>query len=168
MAGNRLALRVATPADAETVGAVILASYSALWRGWYPDELLERALPLMTRANPELLAGGRYFVAEEDGAVVGCGGWSREPPGGGPEIAGTAHLRHFAVLPERAGRGIGRAILGHCAAAAMEDGRARLECLSSLASETFYARLGFRSLGPATIALPWGGIAAVLMVRERA
>src|SRR4051812_50213023 len=77
----------------------------------YAPELLARALPLMVRPNPALLASGTYHVAETDGgAVVGCGGWTRERPGTREVQPGLAHIRHFATRAESAGRGVGRAV----------------------------------------------------------
>jgi hypothetical protein len=42
------------------------------------------ALPIISRARPELLASGTYFVAlDGNGRMVGAGGWTRGAPEGG-------------------------------------------------------------------------------------
>lgn len=66
----------------------------------------------MAKANPVLLASWTYYVAEQrSGELVGCGGWAIPSPGSGEIVEGEAHLRHFAVRPEWARRGIGSALM---------------------------------------------------------
>jgi len=102
-------VRPATPADATTVTGILAASYPALMRGAYPDSLLERALPLITRANPALLESGTYHLAlAEDGEAVACGGWSHRPPERDSREAGEYAARFLnraacskSLLPHR-------------------------------------------------------------------
>lgn len=76
-----LVLRSARLEDAGTVGALLVDSYARLFPRCYPADILDIALPLMTRANPELLSSGLYHLVEtEAGHVVGCGGWSLADP----------------------------------------------------------------------------------------
>lgn len=56
--GRDLVVRVARPADAAAVGALLRAAYSALLAGAYDAALLERALPWMAEPNPALLHCG--------------------------------------------------------------------------------------------------------------
>src|SRR3954471_12267580 len=51
-------IRIARPADSDAVSALLLASYSILLAAHYDSGALSQALPLMTRANPTLLASG--------------------------------------------------------------------------------------------------------------
>lgn len=136
------------------IGRVLAASYPALMAGAYDRDLLARALPLMTRAQPRLVGSGTYYVAEADGAIVGCGGWSREPPGAPAGAEGIAHIRHFAVSPGWIGRGVGRAIYRRCEECARAAGIRVFECYSSLNGEPFYLALGFTRL--AAIEVPMG------------
>lgn len=137
--------RWATPTDAAAVTALLARSYPVLMRDAYPPDVLAAALPLMTRANPVLLASGRYLLAETaDGALVGSGGWSEEEPGTKRREPGLGHIRHVAVDPAATGAGIGRGLIARCAEAALAHGITRFECLSSLNAEAFYAALGFR------------------------
>ena len=159
-------LRVAQPDDASAISAVLLASYSTLYRGWYTDDVLEIALPAMTRANPLLIASGRYFVAEIAGRIVSCGGWSAEKPGGGGAIPRLAHIRHFATDPDHLNRGCGGAILRRCLAEAAEAGFAEMETISSLTAEAFYARHGFRQVSVVRQAIRRVSFACVMMRRR--
>lgn len=148
-----LTIRPARLDDAAAIEAVFNASYPALMAGAYDAALLTRALPRITRAHPALLAGGTYFVAEDEGEPVGCGGWSRERPGTGAIEPGLGHIRHFATRPTFVGRGVGRALYGRCVSQAQAAGVQRFECYSSLNGEPFYAALGFARLGLIEVAM---------------
>src|ERR1700746_1588642 len=93
-------VRVAQPEDFEALCSLLLASYSKLLAGHYARDLLETALPFVTRANPALLASGTYYVAEIGGVPVGCGGWSPARPGSGETVQGEAYVRHVATAPD--------------------------------------------------------------------
>jgi len=138
------ALRVATPGDDETVSALLSASYKRLLAPDYDPHILAAALPLMTKANPRLLASGTYYVVVADGgATIGCGGWTVEAPGGGESRPGVGHIRHFAVHPDRARRGVGQTMLKRCFEEASARGLATLECYSTLTAAPFYESAGF-------------------------
>lgn len=123
----------------------------------YDSAMLDPALKLMTRANPKLLSSGTYYVAETDGgALVGCGGWSREHPGDDVIRDGIAHIRHFGTHPDWIRRGIARAIYRLCENDAREAGINRFECYSSLNAETFYSALGFKRIAIVDIELTPG------------
>jgi GNAT superfamily N-acetyltransferase len=146
-------VRVAKPEDAPAVESVLRASYPELLARAYPAELLAVVLPIMTRANPVLLASGTYYLAEDaGGAPVGCGGWTFERPGTQtPSTDRTlAHIRHFATRADWARRGVGRALLERCEQDARARGVRRFDCLSSLAAERFYAAYGFTAVEPVT------------------
>lgn len=164
MTSGAPAIRVASTQDAAAVSKVLFASFSTLYRGWYRDDVLERALPAMTRANPALLASGRYFVGEADGRIVACGGWSVASPTSGQ--GGAPHLRHFATDPEYLGRGFSGAIVERSLDEARRAGFRTMEVISSLTAEAFYARHGFAPL--AQVRQPMGGVdfACVLMGRD--
>ena len=113
----------------------------------YDAELLEQVLPRMTVAQPGLLQSGTYYVAEaSDGAIVGCGGWTKERPGTAEIKAGLGHIRHFGVHPDWTRCGVGKAIYTRCELDARDSGVSKFECYSSLNGEAFYSALGFRRL----------------------
>lgn len=142
-----IAVRIARSDDAEAVTAVLAASYPVLMAASYEADTLEAALPLMIRANPALLASGRFHLAEVSGGVVGVGGWTPERPGTGEIELGLGHIRHFAVHPAWISRGIGRSLFAACRAQARDGGVSAFECYASLNAEPFYRALGFREFG---------------------
>jgi GNAT superfamily N-acetyltransferase len=150
-------LRVATPGDSDAVASVLGPSYGQLMAGAYPPDLLNRALPAITRANPALLSSGRYYLVEtETGEPAGCGGWSSNPPGRRDDDPDRAHIRHFATHPAWTRRGVGRLLYERCAADARASGFALFEAWASLNGEGFYASLGFRPLEAIETAMPGG------------
>lgn len=160
-------LRIATPADAEAVSAVLGPSYAELMASAYPAELLARTLPLITRANPVLLGSGRYYLVEaETGEPAGCGGWSAHPPGASEPDPRRGHIRHFATHPAWVRRGVGGMLYERCQADAREAGFTRFECWASLNGEGFYAALGFRRLERIETSMP-GGVRFPAMRMER-
>jgi len=148
-------IRIAGPADSDAVSALLAASYSRLLAARYDRDLLGRALPFMTSANPILLASGSYYIAErEPGDLVGCGGWTTARPGSGEVIEAEAHIRHFATHPEWVGRGIGTSLLARCLRDAGQRGIRQLHCFSTWNAERFYQTSGFKTIGP--IDVPMG------------
>jgi GNAT superfamily N-acetyltransferase len=147
-------IRVASPADADAVSAVLAASYTSLLAGHYESGALSRALPYMTRANPMLLASGTYYVAESQaGEIAGCGGWTAARPGTGEIAQGEAHIRHVATHPAWAKRGVGALLMGRCFDEARQHGVRKLHCFSTLNAVAFYRACGFETVGPIEVAL---------------
>ncbi len=140
-------VRVSVPGDRDLVSSLLRESFPVLMRSAYDAKLLERVLPRMTIAQPDLLASGSYYVAEApDGKVIGCGGWTKERPGTNEIRANVGHIRHFGVHPEWTRCGVGKALYSRCKQDARHAGISKLECYSSLNGEGFYSALGFRRL----------------------
>lgn len=140
-------IRVAALKDERSVSALLEASYPVLMQQDYDQGFLSAALPAMTRARPELLQSGTYYVAEtERSLIVGCGGWTRERPGKGDVEDELGHIRHFATHPNWTGQAVGRSIYDVCERQARSEGVTCFECYSSLNAEGFYAALGFESI----------------------
>ena len=132
--------------DIGALDSLLRRSYGPLLRADYPPSTLVLALPRMARAQPRLIASGRYYLAEEGGEVLGAGGWSPEPPGGGAVLPGLGHIRHVATDARAVRRGIGRALLGQVFEEARAKGISRMSSLSTLTAVPFYEALGFRPL----------------------
>lgn len=158
------AIRIATLQDAADVSNLLVESYAALMAGAYPDDLLLRVLPIMTRAQPALLSSGRAFVAETERRVVAFGGWSPDEPGTGAVEPELGHLRHFAVHPETVRQGLARRIVESCAEQAMAEGRTRWRVFSSLNAVPFYRSLGLAPVR--TVEVPMGGVALAACLME--
>ncbi|EKV32379.1 GCN5-related N-acetyltransferase [Caenispirillum salinarum AK4] len=150
------AVRVATVDDAAAVTALLEACYPTLMTPHYDPAVMARALPLMCRANPSLLASSTFYIAmSTEGTTLGCGGWTLARPGApdDPVDPTLGHIRHFATHPDAVRRGVARAIFARCAADARAAGVARFECFSALGAEPFYAAMGFRAVGPMAVAM---------------
>ena len=141
-------IRIANLDDASEVSALLEASYTQQLADGYSPEVLAKALPLMIKANPRLLASGSYFVAQTANRLVGCGGWSKEAPGSGEIKEGLAHIRHVATHPDWLRHGIGRTLLSRCFQEATMAGISSLECHSTLVAVDFYVAAGFTIVGP--------------------
>jgi GNAT superfamily N-acetyltransferase len=150
-----LVLRPATLEDRPALQELIALSARGLSRGDCTETQVEAALGGAFGVDSELILDGTYFVAEVDGRVVGCGGWSRHAtlfggdaqPGRRSELLDpsrdSARIRAFFVHPEWARHGIGRAILERCEAEARAHGFRSAELLSTLPGERFYRSLGY-------------------------
>ena len=162
-----LTVRIASPEDEAAVSRLLEASYPVLMRDGYDDAVLAAVLPLMTRANPALLACGTFYLAaEDDGRLVGCGGWTRERPGSGEIAPELAHIRHFATHPAWLRRRVGHVLFDRCADHARAAGIRRLECYASLNAVDFYAALGFAPVRPMEVPMgPGLQFPALLMAR---
>lgn len=164
---SAVTIRKATATDELLVSELLNASYPILMAAAYDRLLLTATLPFMTRANPTLLQSGTYYLSEtQGGAIIGCGGWTFERPGGGDVVPGLAHIRHFATHPDWIGGGIGRDLYARCEDEARTAGAREFECYSSLNAEGFYTSLGFKSVK--RIEIPMGrelSFPAVLMHR---
>lgn len=141
-----MCVRVATTKDMQGIEALLGRSYSRQMPSAYAADVLALALPAMIQAKPDLVASGTFYVAEAASSIVGCGGWTSAPPGDGATVAGLIHARHFAVDPDRAGTGIGRAIFERVSNDACAVGAVRIQALSSLNAEPFYKRMGLDRL----------------------
>lgn len=160
-------IRQAREAD---IGALQLLMNRAI------DELLQPFLsPGQVRASfeimgvdTELIADGTYFVAEERGAPVACGGWSRRAThfGGDHWIdrdarpldprTEAARVRAMYTHPDYARRGIGRAILAHCEAEAAAAGFCRVELVATLAGVPLYRACGYKETERFDVRAPSG------------
>ncbi|MEL6364063.1 MAG: GNAT family N-acetyltransferase [Pseudomonadota bacterium] len=169
MSTTEITVRPADPSDAEAVSEILAASYGDLYRGWYSDETLHAVLPAMTRAKPELLASGAYYLAIDGDRPIACGGWSPGAQGDGSRRSALGHIRHFATHPDHLRKGAASALMDECVRTATAAGVAEFECLSSLPAEPFYLSQGFRTERFETIRMRSGfSFAAVLMRRPMA
>ena len=169
VADRTLVVRPATPADVPTLEALIAASARLLGRGYYTDAQTEAAIAHVFGVDSELVADRSYLVVEADGAIAGCGGWSRRPTlFGGDRYAerreglldpahDAARIRAFFVSPDHARRGVGTTLLAACEAAARTHGFTTAALMATLPGVPFYRAHGYLEDTPITLDL--GGIA---------
>lgn len=159
-------VRTATPADSSAIDDLIAASYGALMRPVYHDDVLARALPRLMLTAPSLLSGGSYFVADAGDMLLGAGGWSQATPFGGIGPAGNGHMRRVAVLPHFIRSGVGSLIVDHALKHARGQGVENMFCLSTLAAEDFYKAKGFDATGEVELTLEPGLYLPAIQMRR--
>ncbi len=141
-------IRSSQDSDLAAVDALLARSYPKLLKADYPPSVLVTALPIISRARPELVGCASYYVAEEEGRIIGAGGWTRD--GVRPELG---HIRHVVTDDRAVRRGVGRAIMAQALKAAQAAGISELECWSTRTAEPFYRALGFVNEGPIEVGL---------------
>ena len=161
-------IRLATAEDLPAIGELIPASARELSRGYYSPEQTESAIRHVFGSDSRLIADGTYFAAEENGALAGCGGWSRRRTlYGGDQMKAAedplldpateaARVRAFFVHPAFARRGIGSGILEACMGAARAAGFRRMELASTLPGVPFYEAFGFQKRERIEVPMPDG------------
>jgi GNAT superfamily N-acetyltransferase len=163
-----LRIRLATESDRPALSALIPVSARALSKGYYSDAQTESAITNVFGTDSQLIADGTYFAAEDQGRLVGCGGWSRRRTlYGGDQMKARedplldpstepARIRAFFVHPDFARRGVGSQILAACTDAARKAGFRRITLASTLPGVPFYRRFGFEEKERIEIPLPDG------------
>ncbi len=148
-------IRKATLADRPAIEALIARSARGLSADDYRPSQIEGALRGAFGLDSQLLADQTYFVAEENGRLAGCGGWSyRSTLFGGDTRTGrdssildprtqAARIRAFFVAPDAARRGIGSLLLEHCERAARSHGFSHVELMATLPGVKLYAARGY-------------------------
>jgi GNAT superfamily N-acetyltransferase len=109
--------------------------------------------------DTQLVKDQTYFMIEEEGALVGCGGWSwratlyggdasvvaREPAPLDP-TTDAARIRAMYTDPAFARRGVGRLIMDLCENAARTAGFRRVEMMATLAGQPLYRACGYQPI----------------------
>jgi len=132
---------------------VMRESTSSLGARYYDERQTASATELITIPDPQLIDDETYFVVEDEGAIVACGGWSKRAKlytGSGSTDARAldpekeaGRVRAMFVLSSHARRGIGRMILEACEDAARAAGFRKLELMATLPGEPFYLACGY-------------------------
>lgn len=152
-------IRKATIEDRSKIQELIAASARGLSREHYDDTQIEAAIANMFGVDTDLIEDGTYFVAEIEGELVGCGGWSRRRTLFGGDQYTTrdrgyidpatdpARIRAFFIHPDHARKGIALAILTRCETEAAAHGFRAMELLSTLPGVKFYKACGYTEEG---------------------
>lgn len=151
----RCRLRPATFDDLPALEKLISVSARELSAVDYSDAQIEGALSGAFGVDTQLLRDGSYFVVEHDGAIIGCGGWSRRRTLFGGDARAdrdpaeldprtdAAKIRAFFVHPDFARRGLGSAILDRCEREARARGFTRFELMATLPGQRLYSARGY-------------------------
>ena len=155
MIGTMPALRVANLADAPRIDALMKASTAAIFPAYYDARQTASAVRYVSQVDPDLLVDGTYFVVEEGGEVVACGGWSRRgrvymgsatAPGDDRYLdpaTEAAHIRAMFVRADWQRRGLGRRIIQESEDAARRMGFRRMDLVATLPGIPLYLAAGY-------------------------
>ena len=142
-------------ADKPALEALIARSARGLSTADYRPGQIEGALRGAFGVDTQLLEDQTYFVAEEHGEIIGCGGWSYRSTLFGGDARGdrdasvldparqAAKIRAFFVDPRAARRGIGSLLLERCESEARARGFSRVELMATLPGLKLYAARGY-------------------------
>lgn len=151
--------RLATAKDLPELKGLMNAAIAELLPAFLSPAEVEASFAVMG-LDTQLIDDGTYFVVELDGAIAGCGGWSRRATlFGGDHSAGRdaglvdpatepARIRAMYTHPDFARRGVGRLILDTCEAAAAAEGFSRCEMAATLSGEPLYRAAGYQTIEP--------------------
>jgi GNAT superfamily N-acetyltransferase len=177
--GGHWPLRAARASDVPALDALISLSSRTLQAPHYTSAQLDAALGLIFAVDRQLIRDGTYFVAEDHGVLVGCGGWSKRRSlygGDGGRSAedplldptrDAARIRAFFVHPGWARRGIGRCIMAACEQAIGDAGFHAVDIVATLAGEPLYASFGYADVERFDIPMQGGlSLPVVRMTKE--
>ena len=148
-------IRKAHLGDRAAIESLIAESARKLSLEDYSERQVEAAIRTVFGVDTDLILDETYFVAESDGRLIGCGGWSRRKTlFGGDRFANrdsseldpqrdAAKIRAFFVEPEHARKGIGRAILAACESEARAYGFRSIELMATLPGLKLYRACGY-------------------------
>jgi GNAT superfamily N-acetyltransferase len=127
----------AKPEDAETLTDIAHAAK----RHWgYPENWIAAWRDILTM-RPEFIAENTAYCAVEADRAIGFYVLTTDDDG--------LHLDHLWILPHAMGRGIGRSLFGHAAAAASRLGFNLIKIEADPNAEGFYKRMGATRVGTA-------------------
>jgi GNAT superfamily N-acetyltransferase len=173
-----LITRLATLNDIPQLQQLIALSVSKLSTGYYTRQQIESSIKHIFGIDTQLVIDGTYYVAEMDGVIVGCGGWSKrntlyggdqhkpvEDPLLDPETD-AARIRAFFVHPDYARRGIGTHLMNVCESAARNHGFTCFELGATLPGVPLYKAMGYTELERIDTPLKDGEMLGIVKMRK--
>jgi len=163
---NMAQLRVAQHEDIPAMEALIARSGIELSKGFYTEEQAQAVTTHVFGVDTQLVKDQTYFVIEQDGKMVACGGWSKRATLFGADrtkadadplldpATQAARIRAFFVSPDTPRQGLGRMLLEHCATKAAEGGFHTLELAGTMPGVPLYLACGFHVVEDFDITLP--------------
>ncbi|MFX4083744.1 GNAT family N-acetyltransferase [Sphingobium yanoikuyae] len=151
--------RLATAADESALSTLMSLAIEQLQSAYLTAAQVQASHGFMG-LDRRLIGDRTYFVVEADGAIAGCGGWSRRATAyGGDHTAGrddrmldpateAAKVRAMYTHPDHVRKGVGTTILALCEAAARQEGFSALELSATMAGVPLYRSFGFIDVRP--------------------
>jgi GNAT superfamily N-acetyltransferase len=172
-------IRKAVLADLPEIERIMRASMSGLGGPWYDGDQVSSAVQFIAVPDRNLIEDGTYFVIEEEGRLVACGGWSaRTKLFSGPEsqdraegwlnpATDAARIRAMFVDPAYARRGLGRRILEAAEADAAQAGFRTFQLMATLPGVPLYRACGYEEIERTEIELPDGARLDCILMQRR-
>ncbi len=162
--------RLATEDDLPAIRALMDIAIAENQKPFLNPAQLEVSKTMMG-LDTQLIADRTYFLIEENGALIGCGGWSRRATlyGGDHSLSqrnaalldpakDAARVRAMYTHPAATRRGIGRLMLQICEGAAREAGYQRVELMATLSGEPLYRACGYSDIEYVAAAASQNGV----------
>ncbi len=157
---SKLNIGLAHMSDVAAIYELVGRAFEGTIRAYYSERQLVNAKERFCKIDNELIEAGTFYVARDNSAIIGCGGWSRRrelvahavAPSLKASVAlanpGAATLRSFFVDPDHVRRGIAAQIFRQCRQAVCAEGYQRLELLAAASSVEAFVKLGFGEISP--------------------
>lgn len=154
---TNLTHRLASESDLTALRDLMYAAIDALQSSFLTPAQVAASYAIMG-LDTTLIADGTYFLVERDGALAGCGGWSRRATlYGGNHTAGrddalldpahdAARIRAMYTHPAFTRLGVGKRVIDLCESAARAEGFRRAELVATLAGEPLYRACGYAQI----------------------
>jgi GNAT superfamily N-acetyltransferase len=166
--------RIARPEDMATLRELMRCAIEELQHGFLSPEQVAASHQVMG-IDTQLIRDQTYFLIEDNGVVLGCGGWSYRATlyGGDNSIVArepavldserdAAKVRAMYTHPDHVRRGIGRRMLSICEEAARQAGFRRVELMATMAGMPLYRASGYVPVESIT-SRPINGVCVPLM-----
>src|SRR5476649_1475802 len=176
----QITTRLTTFEDIPQLNEMIALSVRGLSNDYYTPAQIESAIKYIFGVDTQLVKDQTYFIAEKDGVIVGCGGWSKRNTlyGGDQHKAiedplldpahDAARIRAFFVHPDYARQGIGRHIIDVCETAAKSNGFTSFELGATLPGVPLYSVMGYEAIERIDAPLPDGELLGIVKMRKEA
>lgn len=138
-AASDITIRLLEEGDAEKVSELIRTTISISNKKDYPEELMDQLIAIETPEHVlERASWTHFYVAEKDGAIIGCGAigpyWGKED---------ESSLFTIFVNPEYQGKGVGRLIVETLEKDEYFLRAKRIEIPASITGIPFYLKMGY-------------------------
>ena len=138
-AASDITIRLLEEGDAEKVSELIRTTISISNKKDYPEELMDQLIAIETPEHVlERASWTHFYVAEKDGAIIGCGAigpyWGKED---------ESSLFTIFVNPECQGKGVGRLIVETLEKDEYFTRAKRIEIPASITGIPFYLKMGY-------------------------
>lgn len=153
---SQLGIRPATSTDIPALRELQERSLRVLGRRGYTATQIEAFIARIGTMDDYLVGDRTYLLAEVDGEIVGCGGWTTRLPGYArhaqdgvhPPVVGRATVRSVFVEPLAARQGIGRRIISAVENALRSEGFRTAELGATENGRDFYRSVGYQAVSP--------------------